>query len=487
MDLKTQLATIVGKANVLDSPKVLKKYGCDASLQPAGAFTCVVRPKTPEEVQKIVQLANKLKFAVVPQTSGTHFHGCAVPKTGGVVLDLSRQTKITDIVEESNVAHVQVGVTWGQFQKTLAEHKMFSIMPLLPPADRSPVMDCLENVPPTIQSHEFAGPLRSMQMVWGNGELFVSGSAGIDNFRNPGVLSDGALASGPGPMSWDTFLYGAQGTIGIATWAVFNIEEYPVMSKAFFIPATSAAALIDPMYKILRRGVGYEGFMVNSMVLASILAKDPEDLGELEAGLPDWTAIIISRGLKRRPEEKIAYEEDCIREIVTKFFNGLDVLTELPGAPGAERRLPEMLLKPWPADKTYWKHAYLGGCQDLMFMTTLERVEKFIPIVTGVASKFGYAATDIGCYIQPVEDGRACQLEFSFYYDPQDDADKDMVRSLYTEAAAAVLGAGAYFNRPYPLIANMVYAKYGNYADLLKRFKKHYDPKGILSPGNLCF
>ncbi len=112
---------------------------------------------------------------------------------------------------------------------------------------------------------------------------------------------------------------------------------------------------------------------------------------------------------------------------------------------------------------------------------------KFIPVVADVANKHGYTVSDMGCYVQPVEDARACQVQFSFYYNPDDEADVEKTRSLYVEAAAVALDRGAYFNRPYPMIARMVYLKYGNYADLLKRFKRQYDPNGVLNPGNLCF
>jgi len=33
----------------------------------------------------------------------------------------------------------------------------------------------------------------------------------------------------------------------------------------------------------------------------------------------------------------------------------------------------------------------------------------------------------------------------------------------------------------------MVYKKSGDYAELLKRLKKHFDPAGVLNPGKLCF
>ena len=123
----------------------------------------------------------------------------------------------------------------------------------------------------------------------------------------------------------------------------------------------------------------------------------------------------------------------------------------------------------------------------MTFMTTLERVDRYIPAVAGVAARHGYPVDDIGCYIQPVEDGHACQLQFSFYYNPADEAGVERMRGLYADAVGAVLDRGAYFNRPYGVVADMVYKKSGDYAELLKRLKKHFDPAGVLNPGKLCF
>ena len=111
----------------------------------------------------------------------------------------------------------------------------------------------------------------------------------------------------------------------------------------------------------------------------------------------------------------------------------------------------------------------------------------FIPAVTDIASKHLYPVSDIGCYIQPVQNGHACQLQFNFYYNPDDEADKERIRGLYADAVRAVLGRGAYFTRPYPAVADMIYRKYGDYVSILKRIKKLFDPNAVLSPGNLCF
>ncbi|MFH0941628.1 MAG: FAD-binding oxidoreductase [Chloroflexota bacterium] len=487
MSVKERLAEILGQDNVLASPEVMAPYGRDHSTEAPGQFTCVARPRTVSQTQKVIELANELKFAVVPQTSRVHFHGGAVPKEGGVVLDLAGMDRIVEIVSGSMVAHLQVGVTWEQFCTELEARGYTPIIPLLPHVSRSVIMDYLEREPPVMQNHEVAEPLLSMQVVWGNGELFVTGSASVASFRSGQCLADGVLPTGPGPMSYDTFLYGAQGTMGVVTWGVVEIEEKPTLSKAFFIPASSLEQLVEPAYQILRAGICHECLILNDTNLAAILATSPEQFQRLRALLPAWTAVVVQRALRRRPEEKLAYQADCLRQMMGASFRGLDLWETLPGVAAAEKVLPEMLRKPWPRERPYWKHAYRGGCEDLQFMTTLERLGWYLPEVNAVAAEYQYASADIGVYVQPVQDGHACQLQFSFYYDPEDAAEKALIRELRRQATAAVMARGAYITRPYPVVADLVYQKYGEYAALLRRFKKHFDPSGILNPGNLCF
>jgi len=488
MTVKDQLAEIVGKDNVLDSPDAMERHGKDFSAERPGSFTCVVRPKTVEETQKVIQLANEAKFPIVPQSSGVHFNGGTIPKQGGVVLDLSGMNRIVEIIDEVKAAHLQVGVTWEQFQPALEAKGYRAVMPLLPHASRSVIMDWLEREQPVVQNYEYAEPLMSLELIWGNGEHFVTGSAGIGGFRTEGVLADGISPTGPGPMSYDTFLYGAQGTMAVVLWGVVLFEEIPTLTKTFFIPANRVEDTIEPLYQLLRRGVSNECLLINNLNLATMLTEIwPEQFDQLKATLPPWTVILVSSALHRRPEEKIAYQEKFLREMMSTYYRNLQVLTSLPGIDAVEKKLPEMLRKPWPKDRTYWKHAYKGGCQDLMFTTTLERVERYIPAVVEVAAKYQYPTGDIGCYIQPIQDGHSCQLQFNFYYNPHDEAETETIRKIYAEAAAAVLDRGAYFNRPYGVISGMAYKKHGDYASLLKTFKKQFDPNGILNPGKLCF
>jgi len=479
---------IVGTDCVDDSPQVIASYARDYSLAAPGTFQCVVRPGTAQEVQRVVKLANETPFPLVPASSGAHFHGNTVPRMGGVVIDLGRMNAIKEIDEVNKAAHLEVGVTWDKAQTELEAKGYRSITPLLPHASRSVITDWLERVPPVNQVTEYSEPLLSLQVIWGNGEEFVTGSAAINDFRQPGCFADGVNPCGPGSLSFYRLLQGAQGTLGVVTWGIVKIEKLPTLSKTIFMPVDSVADAIEPLYKILRRRIGYECLLVNNITLATMLTESwPEQFAEIRKLLAPWTIILVLGALKRRPEERIAYEEEALDELRMSYFPQVKILDTLAGIAAVEKRLPRLLRWPWPKDKPYWKHAYRGGCQDLMFLTTMERVPGFVGPVMEVAARHQYPVNDVGCYVQPLENGRACQLEFNFHYNPEDGTEVTRMRQLYAAAAAATLDLGAYYNRPYGPVADLVYRRAGDYTAVLKRVKKLFDPNYVLNPGTLCF
>ena len=78
------------------------------------------------------------------------------------------------------------------------------------------------------------------------------------------------------------------------------------------------------LYRILPRRVGQEVVLLNRTDLAAIIAENfPADFERLRATLPPWTLIIVVSGLSRRPDEKIAYEEKFLKEIVKNEFRKL--------------------------------------------------------------------------------------------------------------------------------------------------------------------
>ena len=108
-------------------------------------------------------------------------------------------------------------------------------------------------------------------------------------------------------------------------------------------------------------------------------------------------------------------------------------------------------------------------------------------MVEETAGRRSYPFDSIGIYKQPIEHNRACQLQFTFFYDPGSEASEAEVRALYRETFEALHSAGAYFTRPYGDMAPRLYDREASYTIALKKVKDLFDPNHIMNPGNLCF
>jgi FAD/FMN-containing dehydrogenase len=482
---KDELANIVGAENVSNTEAVLLKYSHDRSLVPPGMPECVVWPTSAETVGEVLKWANANNVPVVPVSSKEHFNGGAVPRQGGIIMDLSKMDRILEIDEDLKKTRFEAGVTWGQLTSELAKKGLRVIMPLLPHADRSVLTDNLEREVPTNTVYDYGEPMMAFEVVWPTGDIFRLGSASVDGY--PDSHSKGGNPSGPG-IDFYRFVQGAQGTMGVVTWTNLKVMFQTKKDKVFFIPVDDLASVQEFLYRILPRRVGQEVVLLNNTDLAAIIAEDfPADFEKLRATLPPWTLILVVSGLARRPDEKIAYEVKLLREVVKNEFRNLTLAEALPGFPGLGGKMLSLLRNPWPAHMTYWKNRWQGASQSLFFIARPDMTPLYVDIVESIAPQYGYPVEDVGSYIQPIEHNRACQVEFTFFYDDRDAEAKARIAALYRDAAKALISEGALFTRPYGELAPMVYERAANYVMALKRVKKIFDPKNIMNPGNLCF
>jgi len=299
MAIKEELTGIVGAENVFEDAERLKPYSEDCSLSAPSMPSYVAQPKNAEEVQRVIRLANENKLPVVPSSSGIHFHGNTIPVQGGIVLDLRRMNRILAIDERNRMVRIEPGVTWEQLQPELEKHDLMALSPLLPHPLQSALTSHLEREPMLIPKFEYTDNLITVEVVLPDGELFRTGSACVTGFPDKS-LADGVNPSGPGIIMWNRLLQGAQGTMGVVTWAQVKTEYRPKVNKTFFIPFSSIKDAIELVYKVQRRQIGEECLILNNFNLAAILAKQwPEDFNALRVTLPAWTLILVLGGGKR--------------------------------------------------------------------------------------------------------------------------------------------------------------------------------------------
>jgi FAD/FMN-containing dehydrogenase len=487
VNLKNRLQTILKSAQISDQPGVLENYARDYSFHPLGSPSLVVYPGTKEEVQAIVRLAGETRTPLVPVSSGPpRFHGDTIPEQGGIMVDFSRMNKIRKISTPDRYAWIEPGVTYGELMPELKKQGLKLVSPLLPRANKSVVASRLEREPVIIPKYQydFIDPLLTLEVIYGTGEEFRTGSA-----SGPGTLetlkADKVNPWGPGSVDYFRFISGAQGTMGLVTWAITKVEVIPALQKLYFVTHQDLKVLTDVMNQLLRKRVVDECLALNNVNLAAMLAHSwPDDFKKLKKDLPPWTLILCLAGYKRRPDERIAIMEKYLHEVCQSF--GVRPLTTLPGVAGKEKEILDLLSGP-DSGETYWKLRYKGACHDLFFLSTVSRASEFTAMMQKTAARHKYPREDIGAYIQPMVQGRGCHCEFNLFCDESNKAERDEVKKLFTDASETLLKNGAFFTRPYGLWAKMVYDCYPEQVKALKKLKGIFDPHNILNPGKLCF
>jgi hypothetical protein len=487
IEIKAKLKTILKPGQFTDQPEILKKYSSDNTLNHKSSPSVAVFPGSKEDVQAIVRLAGETKTPLVPVSSGPpRFHGGSIPEEGGIIVDFSRMNKIRKIDADSRYAWVEPGVTFGELIPQLKEQGLKLIAPLLPRANKSVVASRLEREPVVVPKYQydFIDPLLTMEIIYGTGEEFRTGSA-----SGPGTLetlkADKVNPWGPGAVDYWRFISGAQGTMGLVTWAITKVEVLPTLQKLFFVQHSDLKVLADLMNQLLRRRVADECLVLNNVNLAAILAGgNPDDFKTLKKNLPPWTLLVCLSGFKRRPDERLEIMEKYLAECCESC--GVKPLSSLTGAKGKEKDIIELLAGPWQGE-TYWKLLPAGACRDIFFLATLSKAGELDAVMRKAAAKTRYPAENIGVYIQPMVQGRGCHCEYNLFYDKTDSAAVKEVDKLFTGASHSLLDSGAFFSRPYGTWAEMVYSRYPEQVAALKKLKNIFDPNNILNPGKLCF
>jgi glycolate oxidase subunit GlcD len=121
----TALAEIVGNDWVLTGADDLEKYGKDWTRQYKPAPGVIVLPKTIEEVQAIVRLANERGFSIVPSGGRTGLSGGAVARNGEAVVALDRMNAILDFNAADRQVTCEPGVITEQLQQFAEERGLF--------------------------------------------------------------------------------------------------------------------------------------------------------------------------------------------------------------------------------------------------------------------------------------------------------------------------------------------------------------------------
>ncbi|MBW1765804.1 MAG: FAD-binding protein [Deltaproteobacteria bacterium] len=326
---KKGLINIVGEENFTDAVIDLVSYSYDASPEhhrPDGA----VWVKNRDQISAILKLANEYMIPVIPRGAGTGLSGMAVPKQGGIVLDMAHMNKILEISIKDRLAVVQPGVVYQDLQNDLAPHGFF-----FPP---DPASGSISTLGGNVATN--AGGLKGAK--YGTTRDYVLGLEV--------VLADGSvLRTGSRCMKcvsgYDlTRLFvGSEGTLGVITEIILKINPRPRAE------ATCLAAFDD---------ISHAGNAITEIMCSGIIPSVLEILDDqcilainkaTDLHLPEVAALVLVETDGYSQEET-----DLAMDIVVEVFrqNNAKEITRAASAEEAE--------KLWTARKS------LGGVMTLL-------------------------------------------------------------------------------------------------------------------------
>lgn len=476
------LASIVGSNRTSNEQELLEQFiggtGTDETCSPS----LVVWPSSAEEVSRIVEFANKNRFPLIPVSSGLpRMSGSTIPKVKGtVIIDFRKMNRIIRVDAKNKVVMIEPGVTYSQLLPELKKAGLRPLMPLLPKATQSVLASCVDREPITIPRFHWdaSDPLLCTETVFGTGEMLRTGSA-----SGPGTLEEqwasGQAQKNPmGPSQFDPFrlVQGSQGAIGIVTWITMKCEVAPVTHRIYLAGSDSLESLQAFNYAILRRRLIDEHFMLNSRCLSEMLGRD------IQSSLPEWILVTGISGHGPLAQEEFDYRLADTKDVAASAGVGLELEA---GNVTANDILSFLNL---PSSEPYWKVRTFGGCREVSFVSTLDKMPELYTLFLNEAEKSGVDRERVGAYVQPIVQGVNTYSCFDIYYDPQQEQEASSMETLFVNGSERLMDAGAFFSRPPDALRKAIYSRVSpEVLSAMNRVKQIFDPNNILSPGNLCF
>jgi len=123
-----ELKQIVGEKYVIyDDEEKLEPFSHDETPDKKYARMpeAVIRPRTAEEISKVMKLANRELVPITPRGAGSGLSGGAVPLHGGIVLCVDRMNEILEIDKENMMITLEPGVVANDINEAIKEFGLF--------------------------------------------------------------------------------------------------------------------------------------------------------------------------------------------------------------------------------------------------------------------------------------------------------------------------------------------------------------------------
>lgn len=258
-EILEQIKSIVGAEYVFTDAESFEKYGKDHTERLHYNPAVVVKPRKPEEISALMQLANQHLIPVTPRGAGTGLSGGALPHLGGLVIAMERFNNILEIDERNLQITTEPGVITEVLQNAVKEKGLFY------PPDPASKGSCFiggnisENSggPKAVKYGVVKDYVLNLEVVLPNGEIIWTGSNILKNATGYNITQ---------------LIVGSEGTLGIVTKIVLKLIPHPKFDLLMLAPFNSLEKASEAVSAIFRAGItpsAMELMEIDAITLAS--------------------------------------------------------------------------------------------------------------------------------------------------------------------------------------------------------------------------
>ena len=442
-----KLIDIVGEDYVSNRQEELFIYSWDLGTTDPRRPDFAVSPRTTEEIQKIMELANQEKIPVVPLGGGLSLAGLAVPFKGGILLDLKRMDTIIEVNEQARYALLECGVSQGQLTSYLTRNHpgLTHSEPGAPPTATIAGNAAIHGQGDLAQPYGFNSDMvNGLEIVLPTGEVCRFGSCSI-----------GAEWFTQHPLPDVGLFLGWTGTTGIIT--KISLRLYPckkIRGTAIFV-VDNEDQVPEIYYKI-----------THTQMSEDIVAFS-QTIPPYASGLQHFTINLAADSEKELEYKQEIIFDDALGEYIRSGDGGY-----LGFTPG--------LQKPQISKTSDWRKG--GGFEYVGSIMPVSRYPECYRRGKEISERHGIPYTVLGRCI-----GAAHAMMFSWTY-AFNRADPETIRharEAMRETDELALELGGTIWKPGLYGQKLVMDRLNpNTLDLMKKLKQLLDPNGIMNPGN---
>jgi glycolate oxidase len=239
--LLKQLETIVGAAGVVATDEGRMVYEADMHTFYKGAPDVVALPETTLQVAELVRFCRREHVALVPRGSGTGLIGGAMAPVGGVMVSLTRMNRILELDFANRCATVQPGLINLWLSQATREHGYY----FAPDPSSQMVSSIGGNAstnaggPHCLKYGITVNHVLGLEVVTGTGEVLTVGGKAHDH---PGYDLMGALVGG-------------EGTLGLLTAITVRLLHVPAGVKTLLASYSAIDDASETVSAIVAAGI----------------------------------------------------------------------------------------------------------------------------------------------------------------------------------------------------------------------------------------